>query len=56
MTDAARPLRCPRCRQGGYSQSAAHGDRRPLFRCNMCGHEWTSGHDGKPYALKEREK
>ena len=23
--------------------------KRPMFKCEMCGHEWTSGVDGEPY-------
>lgn len=44
-------LRCPRCHVGGYSQTVAPGDGRPLFVCTRCGHTWSCGKDGGEYAL-----
>lgn len=47
--------RCPRCKTGGYTQSVAGGDGRPLFACTQCGNTWTCGKNGGEYALPDRE-
>lgn len=46
-----RLRRCPQRCGGGLTQSAlAYGDHRPVFRCGKCGHQFTNGKTGGPYA------
>lgn len=41
---------CPRCRRSGFK--AEVGFNRPRFRCGLCDHTWTSGHNGEPFFSK----
>jgi len=44
-------LKCPKCKQGGYTQSEAF-DKRPEFTCTKCKYTWTSGKFGGKYVIK----
>lgn len=48
--------RCPRCHVGGYKQSKAPADGRPLFTCTQCGYWWTNGKTGGEYVLVEKKE
>ena len=43
---------CSRCWHRGFWRQTAT-DGRPEFVCDSCGHTWTSGADGSPYAGHE---
>lgn len=49
MSRQSRLCRCPQRCGGGLEQSSAR-DGRPRFTCTKCGHTFTAGKDGEPYA------
>ena len=43
-----KKIACGRCYHKGFDQ--VNGlNNRPLFICQQCGNQWSSGIDGKPY-------
>ena len=48
---AAKKGCCDRCLIGGARYDGRALDGRPMFRCNRCGHTWTSNRDGGPWAF-----
>ena len=48
------PWLCPACQKSGFMCGKAALDARPLFHCQRCDHQWTSGKDGRPYIGDEQ--
>lgn len=44
-----KKIACGRCYHRGFDQVKAIDDM-PLFICQRCGNQWTSGLNGQPYA------
>jgi len=44
-----KKIKCDVCFHPGFKIYYKEYMNRPGFRCDHCGHSWTSGKDGKPY-------
>lgn len=47
---------CPFCRKSGFTVSyPSYSDGRPVFTCQGCNSDWTSGKTGDPYIGNEQD-